>query len=557
MRQYDQQPAAYQFETYNHEAQVEFFRHEYGAIDPALRLGLVELIGEPLGEHVRQLDNFGITKLRPFDSQHIDQMQTDMTAWLSTKQWNADKHMGFDGNSGESYLASSRAISQAITDPTIWSVVTAGLGQHPRLSSYRAYSIDPIEPYSRRAFQWHHDGHSEIGYRVMLLLSDVPDHGQAMQLCPGTNQHRWPTESSRQTQFDDEFAAAFESYVCSGQAGDVFVFNPHCLHRGTRNLTVRRDVVVANFQPGMARNYPLPGLHPDVASSLSDYQQAVYRVGSETARLAPATDFITDTRADRLIMAELAARWQPPTWEIKKSLRLAPERLIDTTGAANVVRLRQASGVRYAESVTPDMAMQVRSEVAAAADVLTRLLVSSESQTAISSIIPDLRVAWRSDLHADLDLPVRMYHPNRDQRRDNAITQTRDHENNPLFNEIDKAIDGLSPADILGTSPEDFPWAADALWVVAHQASDTAFGDANLCLTEDLEVMLKRAHSWAHIRRTLLFTFLTAANIHDICQAGAKEVDIVAEAAYHKQQTLQMYLAFLVLDMMHGEQAVR
>jgi len=111
VRQYDQQPAAYQFETYNHEAQVEFFRHEYGAIDPALRLGLVELIGKPLGEHVRQLDNFGITKLRPFDSQHIDQMQTDMTAWLSTKQWNADKHMGFDGNSGESYLASSRAIS--------------------------------------------------------------------------------------------------------------------------------------------------------------------------------------------------------------------------------------------------------------------------------------------------------------------------------------------------------------------------------------------------------------------------------------------------------------
>lgn len=252
---------------------------------------------------MRSVTDHGITKLTGlYHDAQIKQMQEDMNRWRQTKQWNRDNHMSFDGNSGEAYLPTSEALSRAVTHPAILAVVTAAFGQHPRMNFIRTYSIDPIEPYERRAFQWHHDGYSEIGLKAMILLSDVPPEGQAMAFCPGTQLRDWDTKSSRETQFNKEYAESFERYICSGDAGDVFIFNPHAVHRGQRNFTVRRDVVVANFQPGIARNYLLPGLHENDIRSLSKYEQEVFRAGGDIFNVNESDSFPESLASSFLIL---------------------------------------------------------------------------------------------------------------------------------------------------------------------------------------------------------------------------------------------------------------
>src|SRR5258708_5447307 len=83
----------------------EFFRQVYGGVDERIRSDLVEQIGGTLPEHVRCVEEYGITKISGlFGVDQVAQMQEDVASWRATKEWNKDRHMGFDGNSGEAYL---------------------------------------------------------------------------------------------------------------------------------------------------------------------------------------------------------------------------------------------------------------------------------------------------------------------------------------------------------------------------------------------------------------------------------------------------------------------
>lgn len=60
----------------------EFFREVYGGVDQQIRSGLIERIGENLPEHVRQIEEYGITKINGlFDAEKVAQMQEDVASW--------------------------------------------------------------------------------------------------------------------------------------------------------------------------------------------------------------------------------------------------------------------------------------------------------------------------------------------------------------------------------------------------------------------------------------------------------------------------------------------
>lgn len=311
---------------------------QYGDVNPGIRGHLFEIVGGNLSRHVQHLEDYGITRLTGFFSEtEIARMQSDVERWHGTKEWNQDRYMGFDGPAPEEgYLPTSEALSEAVTHPSILAVVAAALGQHPRLSTVRTFSVDPIEPYQRRASIWHHDGHwTRDGLKVMVLLSDVPEEGQAMRYCAGTNKLAWPADSLEQTLFTNQFADLFDQYVCSGKAGDVFVFNPYALHRAVRNMTARRDVIIFDFQPGHLRNYPLPGLHPAVAAQLSEYQQAVYRVRDGGNVVVREETFAQDMAAYRQRMQHLASLWMPPLVQIREDLSRDVDENIALSGNRN------------------------------------------------------------------------------------------------------------------------------------------------------------------------------------------------------------------------------
>ena len=57
----------------------QFFREVYGGVDQQIRSSLIERIGENLPEHVRQIEEYGITKISGlFDADQIAQMHTSL-----------------------------------------------------------------------------------------------------------------------------------------------------------------------------------------------------------------------------------------------------------------------------------------------------------------------------------------------------------------------------------------------------------------------------------------------------------------------------------------------
>lgn len=542
-----------------------FFKEVYGAVNPNIRSQLIEKIGGNFGEHVRSVTDHGITKLMGlYHDAQIKQMQEDMNRWRQTKQWNKDNHMSFDGNSGENYLPTSEALSSAVTHPAILAVVTAAFGQHPRMNFIRTYSIDPIEPYERRAFQWHHDGYSEIGLKAMILLSDVSPEGQAMAFCPGTQLRDWDTKSSRETQFNKEYAESFKKYICSGDAGDVFIFNPHAVHRGQRNFTVRRDVVVANFQPGIARNYPLPGLHENVIRSLSKYGREVFRAGEDIFNIDESYSFLESLAAYRTLMDGLFAGLKLPE-EVMRAATANVDNSIVAAGSAN--RTINPNVPKYVETLSPVDITKLRENIFTKCEGYANYLTTEEEDSGYtSSLRSKAHDGWKVDLNGDLDLPIRMYHPNRDQKRDNAITQTRDQEGAAHFTKLQKDIDGVTIDTLKNTNLSAFSLAANELVdnVEMYRSEIAELNDPALVgkldslflLAEDLQEMLGRAYSVPLIRRTLLYTYLTWSRLQEFHDQylGDRETNLKDVFDQCRTRAINLYVGFVGLDSLaHGQ----
>lgn len=534
----------------------DMFRNVYGAVDHGLRADTLNLIDGNFREHVNFIEQYGITKVSGlFARDDIVQMQRDVRGWMATKAWNRDMHMSFDGNSGEQYLRTSKALSEAITNPALLVLVTAAFGQHPRQTFIRTYATGPIEHYERRAFAWHHDGHSEIGLKAMILLTDVPEDGQGMKFCPSTQKTKWPTRRSRETQFNSEFVDTFDQYVCYGKAGDVFIFNPNAIHRGERNSSETRIVTVVNWQPGIARNYPLPGIHPDVLEGLDDYEKEVYGVGKfdfADPSIINATNFLDLLMDYRTYMKNAFSTHDIPAEQIRQAIFEVDDKI---KWAAEINNRIPTLTPQFIGTITSE---NIKNTMARIAEKLEGYDTVRSKQWTTQEQLDHLKLAtaelWQTDIEGDLDLPIRMYDPNRDQRRDNAITQTRDRRDAPHFNTLVADIEEITLESLAQSDLQSFTTAADALVNFLLNQSEGGNEDIKrqmdslTCFSQDIQEMLRRAYLVPLMRQTLLYNYLNWVRTEELLhQAGSTQKNIES-LRQGRQNAINLYVKTIDFD---------
>lgn len=515
---------------------MTYFRNEYGQPNLGLREHLTRELGPGFKKHVEQVTDFGITRVRGlFIQEEISTMQQDIRRWEKTKTWDNDGHMGFDGNSGEQYLRTSEAISRAITHPGLHSLVTASFGQHPKLNFFKT-----VPSYERRAFQWHHDGYSEIGLKAMLFLTDIPDTGQAMRFIPGMHTEQWDTKSSRETRFNPRFAEQFEAYTCSGQAGDLLIFNPNSIHRGQRKPTVRRDILLFNFQPGIGRNYPVPHLAPSIAERLSPYELSIYGGGFESGSI-PEEKFIQEDRAWKSKMDALYQNYPLPVHVIQTALN--PNRIdekITLLGQRN--KKVNPHGPKFVDEVLIANVEEFKAAIKAKLMETNQVFIESKSyQQALTNYDINLDDQITTDLHGDLDLPIRLYHPHLDQKRDNAITQTRDGRGEKVIDNIVQRLVQFDYINFVKTDATSYDTIADRLLrykgdllSLKTEEKDKLHTDSFLSLLTDLSTMIKRGYTTDLARRTMLYTYLAGWTLTD---------------KYHDDQICRMLCLRIIADL--------
>ena len=94
---------------------------------------LFKLTGEKFKECLNEVYSNGITRISNlFTQEEVAEMQRDVQSWCKDKNWNVDREMYFDGNSEENYLATSKALSKAVSNSAILAVLTGYFKTHLR-----------------------------------------------------------------------------------------------------------------------------------------------------------------------------------------------------------------------------------------------------------------------------------------------------------------------------------------------------------------------------------------------------------------------------------------
>lgn len=110
----------------------------------------------------------------------------------------------------------------------------------------RLEPLDMKEDY--RSMQWHHDTkYKQI--KVFVLLTDINEYQQCTHYVPGTHKiWKSKNDDGRRTK---EFMQKYPKPVHAiGNAGTVVICDTNGYHRGNRNNTVRRDLIVFNYTAG-------------------------------------------------------------------------------------------------------------------------------------------------------------------------------------------------------------------------------------------------------------------------------------------------------------------
>uniref|UniRef100_A0A0G4HD32 Uncharacterized protein n=1 Tax=Chromera velia CCMP2878 TaxID=1169474 RepID=A0A0G4HD32_9ALVE len=561
------------------------------------REAIQTLLTDPsLQSHAACLKANGIAFIpKLVDAHLLAAVQSDLAGWMSRKQWNADKHMGFDGNSGEAFLTESEAFCRMVANPSLLSLVSAHFGTlSPHLSFERTYIIDSIDPYERRAFQWHHDGWGRNQLKVMILLSDVGPEGQCMHYCPGTSDEDWPCTRSRETLFSPQFASSLRAIRCHGRAGDVFVFETFGVHRGVRNKGPRRDVMVLNFTKDLGRLYPVPRLHPKVLEDLHPYHLHILRQPVPEGKPTQEGEFhkvesgcvVPFNQSTARLCTSKGAR--EGEGEGGDCLREYLQE--DQKRGAVLWKDFQLYGQSYTQSARPwgdlfrvdeprEKEIQQAGRVnRGVLDKLTRPLNLSElygieSGTSLgnaqsekeekfrvpywvdkglcpSSFPVFVQLRFFESLHEDFDLPIRVRHPFRDQLRDNVITRLRDNDDSHvhILNRFDSLSVDLSwVSSLMGLGGygcsvrEETEALTKALLQLLKGEKGDSYGETAMLSDEcafacDLETMAKRAPSDAKRLGLLAFASLLADSEALKCEPfsqKAQDAEKLALRAFH------------------------
>lgn len=152
-------------------------------------------------------------------------------------------------------LLSSPTLKEIIEDPFISHLIAYYLSRHPQIVSWRGYAQGPMVPINFRAWggDFHYDLNSLLAPapKIMILLNDVREGGQEMQVIKGTNHFHWRAQTYGESKFSFQEALHYGSKKsitkCYGPAGTLILFDSLMLHRGTRSLLSKRDVITISF----------------------------------------------------------------------------------------------------------------------------------------------------------------------------------------------------------------------------------------------------------------------------------------------------------------------
>jgi hypothetical protein len=139
-----------------------------------------------------------------------------------------------------------------ILDDRIRSIISSYLGKKISLQQAALGRIYPRENENYSSYQWHRDTHGRR-VNVMILLTDVLNNEQRMSFLKKSHKKfLTKDECANKSRITDAQADSMnlEIFECSGTAGTIFLFDANGVHRGNRNLSCIRDVILFSYGSG-------------------------------------------------------------------------------------------------------------------------------------------------------------------------------------------------------------------------------------------------------------------------------------------------------------------
>jgi hypothetical protein len=307
------------------------------------------------------------------------------------------QQVSFSGPADWISFGSNSAARRIVYDPLLTALAEYYLGSPVRLAFWRGYRLLPRRPFLYRAWDWHND-QKRAEIKAMVLLSDVPSGGQAMEYIKGSHVHWWQIETQADTKYSMQEALSLGRGVvtrCIGTAGTIILFDTNGIHRGTRSLHDTRDILAFNYVEDAERSpiFPLPDQLPRRGSrSIEEAHQPAIPLEAALRRLTVigTENDSAPQDADQLVR------------EYARTPRFAQQ------------RNRYVRGTSFREHIKSQL---------------------------------------REDLHNDLDLPIRPQ--NGDVSRDIALVALRDGRdwNSESFS-VEQDIDSFIPSAPVPQAPE-------------------------------------------------------------------------------------------------------
>lgn len=194
-----------------------------------------------------------INYIESLDILNYEKKQTPLTHYNCSDYYEVRSYNKKDNSSHNlNPLNISKNFFEIIINERIISIISEYLGKKISLQQAAIGRIYPREPENYSSYQWHRD---TLGKRinVMILISDVKEDQQRMSyLKKSHKKYLTKEECKNYSRISDKDAdrMKLERFECSGLAGTVFIFDANGIHRGNRNLTIPRDVIIFSYGAG-------------------------------------------------------------------------------------------------------------------------------------------------------------------------------------------------------------------------------------------------------------------------------------------------------------------
>ena len=152
-------------------------------------------------------------------------------------------------------LADSDYVSLVAVNQYLTLLVSYYWGKQVYLAQAGGTRLEPSDiKENYRSMQWHHDTkHKQV--KIFILLTDVLQDQQCTHFITGTH-NLWHSSKDHGRRTNEFIQQLSKPIQLVGKAGTVWVLDTNGYHRGNRNNTVRRDMLVFNYTAGRY-TYPM------------------------------------------------------------------------------------------------------------------------------------------------------------------------------------------------------------------------------------------------------------------------------------------------------------